>query len=182
MNDIIINDILEGNNKNKEFKDETIYMIQYPEGKLSVSYGIISKINSEKKYNFYHKCSTKNGSSGSPILNVNNKLIGIHKEGYNNKFNIGTFLNEPIKEFIQINYKNSNELLKGLSQKNENNNGIFIKKLNDKYNLNISNIKINRLDLREKNLGNEIFEDLNKIEFKELKQLYLYVILIIYQI
>ena len=30
-------------NKNDKYKDETVYIIQYPEGKLSVSYGIIGK-------------------------------------------------------------------------------------------------------------------------------------------
>ena len=56
-----------------------------------------------------HKCSTEGGSSGSPILNINNKLIGIHKERYNNKNNKGTFLNYPIKEFIKI-FNNNNKL------------------------------------------------------------------------
>ena len=41
-------------------------------------------------------------------MNLNNKLIGIHKEGIEkkNNFNRGTFLNEPIKEFIKLNYNN----------------------------------------------------------------------------
>ena len=42
---------------------------------------------------------------------INNKLIGIHKEGYNNKLNKGLFLNYPIKEFIELYSKNNNELL-----------------------------------------------------------------------
>jgi len=62
------------------------------------------------KHNFNHKCSTEGGSSGSPILNINNKLIGIHKESHQNNCNIGTLLNYPIKEFIKLNYnKNENE-------------------------------------------------------------------------
>ena len=31
--------ILNNKNKNKEFNDETIYIIQYPGGKLSTSFG-----------------------------------------------------------------------------------------------------------------------------------------------
>ena len=32
------------------------------------------------KYNIIHTCSTDDGSSGSPILNLkNNKVVGIHK-------------------------------------------------------------------------------------------------------
>ena len=84
---------------NEEHIDKTIYIIQYPEGELSVSYGIFDNIYIDKKYNFNHKCSTKGGSSGSPILNIkNNKLIGIHKESNNKKYNRGLFLNYPIKE------------------------------------------------------------------------------------
>ena len=78
-----------------------MYIIQYPKGKLSVSYGVLDNIYEFKKYNFNHKCNTEGGSSGSPILNLKNKLIGIHKEGYNNKYNKGTFLNYPIKEYIK---------------------------------------------------------------------------------
>ena len=106
------------NNNNKEFIDKTIYIIQYPEGELSVSYGILESIYEDKKYNFNHKCSTRGGSSGSPILNINNKIIGIHKEGNNmNKYNKGTFLNYPIKEFIKLNNKNNEILLKKFNTK-----------------------------------------------------------------
>ena len=36
LDDLIIEEILENKNKNDKFKDETIYIIQYPEGKLFV--------------------------------------------------------------------------------------------------------------------------------------------------
>ena len=85
LDDRIINDIENNTNKNRDYINETIYIIQFPENKLSVSYGILSEIYEDKKYNFNHKCSTRGGSSGSPILNINsNKLIGIHKEGNTN--------------------------------------------------------------------------------------------------
>ena len=113
LDDNIINEL------NEEYIDETIYIIQYPEGELSVSYGILDSIYIDKKYNFNHKCSTRGGSSGSPILNIkNNKLIGIHKESNNKQFNRGLFLNYPIKEYIQL-YNNK------------------IHEFNKKYNLNI---------------------------------------------
>ena len=96
---------MNNNNSNVEYIDETVYIIQYPEGKLSVSYGVLDKILEDKKYIFNHKCSTKVGSSGSPILNSNNnKLIGIHKESNYKNYNRVTFLNYPIKEFIKLNY------------------------------------------------------------------------------
>ena len=107
LDENIINDIINNNNKNKNYMDKTIYIIQYPKGELSVSYGILDNICEDKKYNFNHKCSTEGGSSGSPILNINNKLIGIHKEGIYNKYNKGTFLNYPIKEYIQLYTKNN---------------------------------------------------------------------------
>ena len=101
LDDIIMNDILNNKNKVKEYISETIYIIQYPENKLSVSYGILDNIFEDKKYNFTHKCNTRGGTSGSPILNMNNKVIGIHKEGNSKKqYNKGTFLNYLIKEFI----------------------------------------------------------------------------------
>ena len=124
----IIDDIINNKNKNDKFKDESIYIIQYPEGKLSVSYGVLEKISENQKYNFIHKCSTKGGTSGSPILNLtNNKIIAIHKEGKKQNFNLGTFLNFPIKEFIAQKYSlkqsNNNNI-----KKSDNNN---IKKKNN---------------------------------------------------
>ena len=110
LDDIIIDDIINKIDKNDRLIDETLYIIQYPEGKLSVSYGILDKISADKKYNFNHKCSTKGGSSSSPILNMNNnKIIGIHKEGHKNNYNRGTFLNYPIKLFIEQNIDKFNE-------------------------------------------------------------------------
>ena len=153
LDEIIINDIINNINKNKLYINKTIYIIQYPEGDLSLSYGLLDNICIDKKYNFNHKCSTKGGSSGSPILNINNKLIGIHKEGnYNNK-NKGLFLNYPIKEFIQ--------------------NEILLKQFNNKYKLNIKDTGITELDLDNYNIGNEGLNELSKINFKELKKLYL---------
>ena len=127
LDDKIINDILNDSNKNKNYIDEVIYTIQYPKGKLSVSYGILEKINENKKHEFTHKCSTEDGSSGSPILNVNNKLIGIHTKGYSN-YNKGTFLNYAIKDYIKLFCKNINELKSQQSKNNE----LLIQKFNKK--------------------------------------------------
>ena len=49
----------------------------------------------------------------------------------------------------------------------------LLKGFNKKYNLNIRDTKIEKLDLRWKGLGNGGLEDLCKIEFKELKELIL---------
>ena len=166
LDDAILNDILNNKNKNKDFIDKTIYIIQYPESELSVSYGILEDIYLDKKSNFKHKCSTKNGSSGSPILNMHNQVIGIHKESYKNEYNIGTFLNDAIKEFIKKYCDNIN-----IKSKNDNKNEILLKEFNKKYNLNIIDLAIDKLELNSKNLGDEGLKCLCKIEFKELKNL-----------
>ncbi len=114
---------------------------------MSVSYGILDNIYEDKKYNFNHKWSTECGASGSPILNINNKLIGIHIERLN-KYNKGTFLDYAIKEFIQ------NELL--------------LKEFNTKYKLSITDTNITKLDLWGYDIGDEGLKVLCKIEFKEL--------------
>ena len=116
LDDNILNNIFDNDdndNSNQIFLKETLYILQYPEGKLSVSYGVLDNILIDKKFNFNHSCSTKAGSSGSPIINLaTNKLIGIHKEGLqSSNYNRGTFLNYPIRAFIKekikINYKQS---------------------------------------------------------------------------
>ena len=156
LDEVIINDILNNKNKTVGYINETVYIMQYPDNKLSVSYGILDTIYEDEKYNFIHKCNTKGGSSGSPILNINNnKIIGIHK-GSISQYNVGTFLNYPIKEFIELNYKN---------------NEILLKKFNDKYDLDISDTKIKEIYLSERNLGYICLNDLCEIEFKELKEL-----------
>ena len=83
------------------YEEKSVYVLQYPNGKIAcVSYGLLINID---EYNITHTCSTENGSSGSPILNLeNNKVIGIHKEGstvFN--FNFATFLKYPLEKFIE---------------------------------------------------------------------------------
>ena len=79
--------------------DKSIYVLQYPNGQNAcVSYGLLNNI---AEYNIMHRCSTDKGSSGSPILNLqNNKVIGIHKKGTNFNYNMGTLLKLPLKDFI----------------------------------------------------------------------------------
>ena len=98
------------------YEDKSIYVLQYPSNNISVSYGLLTQINN---YNIIHTCSTEKGSSGSPILNLNNfKVIGIHKEAsIHFNFNKGTLLKFPLNDFIK------------------NNNNIFINNLM-KYNIN----------------------------------------------
>ena len=169
----IINNIINNNNNNnKDYNKKTVYIPQYPDGELSVSYGVL--ISEDKEYNFKHKCITKGGSSGSPVLNLKNKLIGIHKKGIYNKYNIGTFLNYPIRDFIKINYNNNinkiniiNENINKNSDTKENQ--MLIQDFEKKYDLYISNTKIGGGIFRHKEIGNEGFEDLCKMDLKDLK-------------
>lgn len=71
----------------------------------------MKSINLENNYNFDHLCSTENGSSGAPIINLSNlKIIGIHKEASNNyNYNIGLFLYEPLKIFLEEKYVKKKE-------------------------------------------------------------------------
>ena len=170
LDDIIISDIFDKKNKNFEFMDQTIYIIQYPQGKLSVSFGILDTIYKSQEYNFQYKCDTKTGSSGSPILNKKNKLIGIHiKQNYRSGYKTGTFLNFPIKEFIKM--KNDNIIKKDNlnniidSDKSE----TISKEFMDKYNLDIKDNYIDILDLNNKNIEDEELKELSKL--KILKEL-----------
>ena len=94
------------NHLNNLYKDESLYILNYLGGKeIVISYGFLRKIEESK---IYHKCSTDKGSSGSPILSLeNNRLIGIHYGGSNNfNFNLGTLIAFPIMEFQIINTNN----------------------------------------------------------------------------
>ena len=70
-----------------------------------VSYGNIKQIQDQ---NICHLCSTENGSSGSPILSLQNfKVIGIHFGSSHLKFNKGTLIKYPIIKFFEKNKSNS---------------------------------------------------------------------------
>ena len=85
------------------YEYKSIYALQYLNGNnAAVSYGILSEV---KNFDIIHTCSTENGSSGSPLLNLTNfKVIGIHKEGsIHFNYNKGTFLKFPLNDFIEKN-------------------------------------------------------------------------------
>jgi hypothetical protein len=68
-------------NNKRYLKDSDIFILQYPEGnELCFSYG---KVLSLQNNNIIHSASTKDGSSGSPIIrrSEDNYIIGIHHGG-----------------------------------------------------------------------------------------------------
>ena len=190
-----INNFLELDDEfnNSKYIGETLYILHYPSGELSVSFGILNNICLDKPQTFLHLCCTLPGSSGGAIIKEDNKLIGIHKEGSKN-YNIGTFLNYPIKEFIQENYENYDidnidievdvsQKVFDLSKRNIGNKGLEIisdKKLNNLEQLklgfnNINNIKplinVNLNNLQYLYLNDNKISDVKPLENKNLSKL-----------
>jgi V8-like Glu-specific endopeptidase len=84
----------------KFFSKKPIYVLHNPDNNTLISYGTIKKI---KGGEIQHCCSTKYGSSGGPILALdNNKVIGVHK-GSSKKleFNKGNLLLIGIIQFLK---------------------------------------------------------------------------------
>jgi len=167
IDEIIMNDLINNKNKNEDFKDKTLYVMQYPKGKLSVSYGIFENIYENKKYLFRYQCTTYEGSSGSPILNADsNKVVGIHINSTTDKiYNKGLFLNYVIKEFIKY-----FDELKKKDKKIEKEEKKFLKQLNQKCKTKLEK-NFTSIDLSNKQIENEGFIILCKIEFKVLNYL-----------
>ena len=127
LDDEIINYFKLNNKKdftylNNIYSNKSLYSINYPEDKkVVVSYGQPPDLSESK---IFHKCYIKKGSSGSPILLINNqKLIGIHYGGSEKyEYNNGILLIYYIIEFSKI----KNKLLiinkEGKSIYNESNN------------------------------------------------------------
>ena len=160
-----LDDNLFKDDENIKYLDKSIYVPQYPKGeKAFVSYGLL---NSFLEHDIRHTCSTDYGSSGSPILNLeNNKVIGIHKEGSTHfNFNHGTLLKYPINDFIKINQKNKND---NIIHNNAifNNNFNQFNLINDINNININN-NINLINNKNfinnmNNTEDEIYDDIDK--------------------
>ena len=95
------------------YSNKSIYSINYPNGKkVVVSYAKSPKFLEK---NLQHKCSTLKGSSGAPILLIENqKIIGIHLSASTaiQDLNIGILIIYSIIEFQQIenNKLNNNDL------------------------------------------------------------------------
>ena len=104
LDDFLLKGIYSDEIKNEIFIGQSVYIIEYVQGELSVSSDKINNIPISEKYIFAHQCRTGNGAAGSPILNVkNNKVIGIHHSvRHNMNYGFATFLNYVIKDFIRI--------------------------------------------------------------------------------
>ena len=104
----------------EDYKQKSIYLLQYPNNvNVDFSIGVIKNIGLDN-YTIEHLCDTREGSSGSPILNVSNKkVIGIHKGAMNNiNCNLGTLLKLPIEDFnVKMRKKSLNEIFEEIRDK-----------------------------------------------------------------
>ena len=103
---------------NDIYSKKSIYTLHYPEGNsIAVSYGLLLRI---KDNSIYHLCYTEDGSSGAPILSLDNfKLIGIHYGKSNLNYNIGTFIKKPILDFFSKIKKEQNKINRNKILKNK---------------------------------------------------------------
>lgn len=140
-----------------------MYIIQYPEGNAAVSYGLLNKID---KYEIQHLCSTKNGSSGSPILYLKTKkVIGIHKNASKkDNFNGGTLLNVLLNDIKYKIKEKKNGVNKSTKVINDNN----MINYDEGSWMNIFNKKINDFD-KDKEKVKKLIEKLDK-EIEEIAQ------------
>jgi len=100
-----------------KYKGVDVFSIQHPYGKgAACASGTIKNIY---EHEFDHNISTDNGSSGCPIILLNNninliRVIGIHKDGIiNKKINGGTFIGEIFNGDLnkELNKKNNNNYI-----------------------------------------------------------------------
>jgi len=99
--------------ENKDLNEiyKSIYIIHFPFGKESnLSIGTIEKIEDDI---IKHKCATGKGSSGAPIISLNNfKIIGIHQGTEEiHSLNIGMLLTNIINDFIKSKYSDNTKIL-----------------------------------------------------------------------
>ena len=97
-----IDEDINRNNLQSYYRDTSVYIIHYEKGKKTkFSNGLIKSIKEDDSI-INHICQTEHGSSGSPIINLDNyKVIGIHrgfKKG--DEWNIGIMLTSPINDFM----------------------------------------------------------------------------------
>ena len=140
---------------------KSIYLLHYPKDKRLVSYGLMNDIMGGKKINHY--CNSVEGSSGSPILSLDNfKVIGVHYATSNKtniKLNYGTYIKYIINEFNNK-YKKEAKLLYSTNEEGKYNifGDKFVKNNKNNIDLIINGIKNNLI--QKYKLGKGI----NKIE------------------
>ena len=147
------NNILES-----KYRKKSIYIMHYPKGKnIKVSYGLIKNIEKDK---INHFCNTDNGSSGSPVLYLDNfKIIGIHCGYYlNQKLNKSSFMKAVLKKFNQFINNNNDKIYYNNNQINLNNNQINLN--NNENNINQNQKYLNNNNYNNKKPNTNNFENI----------------------
>ena len=154
----------------KIYQNADVFTIEHPYGNdASCSSGKIINIH---EFEFNHNISTDNGSSGCPILLLNNsinliRVIGIHKNAdYSKKINGGTFIGEifdEVNEYIEdpsdiSMSQGTNQINNNLKKINEN---VFmnqiINQLYKNINLeNINNVIFAEIEIKDKDVNKDI--------------------------
>ena len=146
------------------YNNKSIYIMHYPKGNnINVSYGLSNK---REGYNFWHLCSTEEGSSGSPILSLDSlRVIAIHKAAATSfKFNLGTFIKNGIELFNQSINKNNNNNINNLNNKdifNNQGNNISNNSINNINNMNNSNYIVENFQNNVNNPNSNQFNNMN---------------------
>lgn len=110
----------------ERYINKNIFIMEYPlGGDLNIDIGSISTVKSEENY-FRYKLDTQPGSSGSPILLLDNSLVGIHKGAINEKEKAGIFIGHIINELKK---EKISKILSSLSPSNNNNKKIYNEKI-----------------------------------------------------
>ena len=147
-------------NKDKDilnliFRKKSVYILHYPKGNnIHVSYGLLNWIDGNE---LNHLCSTEEGSSGSPILSLDNfKVIGIHygwKSHY--QYNKGSFIKDVLNKFYEK-YENKIINIKKIQNPNQYNN------IKEKE-------KINKISNIQKIFQSEEFNNFENGDLQKLK-------------
>ena len=130
-------------------------------------------INNNNNYNFLHSCSTKAGSSGSPLINYNQQVVGIHY-GCNKKgtINHGVFIgaiidnlnkeNEDIKIKEKMMVKNDGNTFNKKEEINNDKNGRINNKEDKNKNI---NKEANGMNIKkDENINNNLRLNKNQID------------------
>ena len=156
-------DILnEEENVNNSYKDQQIYILQYPKGKKASH--SVGKVKSILDFNIDYYCYTDFGSSGSPILLLSKfKLIAVHKERTIFNYNRGTLIKAAIDKF------NSQKQILTESPPNKNND-LYLEKKEFQYIQDLANNRINSVQFTTlmNSLYSNNYNDKNKIEYKNI--------------
>ena len=148
-------------------KNLNYFMAGYPANRNErcISSGSIKSIN--YYYEFIHKLDTRPGSSGSPIVNDNCDVIGIHHSGYQKlKQNYGTFIGKVLdnleNEFFFPNNPNMIKYNDFYLPENRN----IIPEINNSNNYIIGEIYINENQINQ-NINIINYGDNNKKEIED---------------